>query len=372
MQAITVSPPTPGARLEQVEPPALADGEIRVRVIECGICGTDRDIVAGKYGSPAEGRSSLILGHENLGTVAELEGGVTGFSVGDVVVATVRRGCGICRFCLSNRSDFCETGKFTERGVRGQDGFLAECYVERPEYVVRVPPSLRAVAVLLEPFSVVAKAFEQSVRLLDRLGPTPASPREQPLQALVTGTGAIAILAALLLRSEGYAVTAVDRRESHTPAGRLLESIGAQHVNVATGFSALGALRFDLVFEASGSAELNLELPRWLRPNGAVVYTGIPPVDAPPISFAPGPLFRDLVLSNQALVGSVNANRTYFESGIRYFDRFEKLFPGATAGIITARRPLEEFGEVLTNRAPDSIKTVLTLPTNEPSPRNVL
>ena len=362
MHAITVTPPTPGARKEEVPGPELHPGEIRVQVIECGVCGTDRDIVAGRYGTAPPGKPSLILGHENLGEVVELGAETTGFSVGDLVVATVRRGCGNCRFCASNQSDFCETGLYTERGIKGHDGYLAEQYVEQPEYLVPVPKSLRPVAVLLEPFSVVAKAFEQGTRVLGRYETQDVTPpRDHPMQALVTGTGAIGILAALLLRAEGYEVTAVDRHQSSTVAGRLLDSIGAQHVDVADGLQALGSRRFDLILEASGSAGLDLELPGWLRPNGALVLTGIPSSDPAPIPVAAGPLFRGMVLSNQAIVGSVNANRRYFEAGVSYFQRFSKLYPEATERVITARRPFDDFGPVLTEKSPEAIKTVLTV-----------
>jgi glucose 1-dehydrogenase len=361
MRAVVVRPPTPGAELTEVPRPALGPGAVRVRVLECGVCGTDHDIVAGKYGTAPSGAAYLILGHENLGEVLEVAAGVSGFEPGELVVATVRRGCGRCRFCRANRSDFCETGLFTERGIGGAPGYMADEYVEFPEYLVRVPATLRRVAVLLEPLSVVEKAVDQGQRVLDRKEPTPGDPRATAPTALVAGTGAIGMLAAWVLAVRGYAVTAIDRHGEGTPAARLLQRVGASHVNVAGGMDALGGREFDLVVEATGSVALDFSLIDRLGPNGVLVLTGIPDANGPATPLAGGPLLRDVVLGNQAILGSVNANRTYFESGLRDLAVFESRWPGATEQMISSRRPIAEYLDVLTNRAPGSIKTVLTV-----------
>ena len=362
MEAIVVHPPAPGAELRSVPDPALGAGEVRVRVLECGICGTDRDIVAGKYGTPPPGADHLILGHENLGVVVEVAPGVSGWSSGELVVATVRRGCGQCRFCRVDRSDFCESGRFTERGIRGRDGYLAEAYVDVPEYLVHVPPELRELAVLLEPLSVVEKAIAEGQAVLGRYEPTPGAPPSRPYRALVTGTGAIGMLAAFVLRDEGYEVTAIDRHDDTTPAGRLLHAVGAEHVNAATGLTALGERSFDMMIEASGSASLDFALLDYLGPNGAIVLTGIPAADAPPLPVAAGRLLRRLVLDNQAIVGSVNANRTYFERGIVHLAAFRARWGSAATQLITARRPISDYADALAGKPEHGIKTVLRWP----------
>jgi threonine dehydrogenase-like Zn-dependent dehydrogenase len=211
MRAIVVRPPTPGVTLQDVPPPSLTPGGVLIDVLECGVCGTDRDIVDGKYGKVPTGSDYLILGHENLGTVREVGEGAGGFQAGDLVVATVRRGCGQDRFCRTNRSDLCETGQFTERGIGGAPGFMAEQYVEIPQYLVRVSPELRSIAVLLEPLSVVEKAVFVGQRVLDRREPTPGDPPTRPPRALVAGTGAVGMLASFILRVRGYDVVAIDR-----------------------------------------------------------------------------------------------------------------------------------------------------------------
>jgi len=361
VRALVVRPPRAGAEIVDVPAPSLPPGGVRVDVIECGVCGTDNDIVDGKYGRAPAGAPYLILGHENLGRVREVAPEVTGFAPGDLVVATVRRGCGRCRFCRTNRSDFCETGGFTERGIGGAHGFMAEEYAELPEYLVRVPPALEGVAVLLEPLSVVEKAVFQGQRVLDRKEPTPGEPKTGTPAALVAGTGAIGMLAAFVLRVRGYDVVAVDRHDDSTVAARLLARAGAKHENVASGFGALADRRFDLVVEATGSVALDFTLVDRLGLNGVLVLTGIPDADSPPTSVAGGSLFRDVVLGNQAIVGSVNANRTYFESGLRDLTVFEERWPGAVGEMISSRRRLDEFSEVFGRRGGGAVKTVLTV-----------
>ncbi|MHB8351737.1 MAG: glucose 1-dehydrogenase, partial [Thermoplasmata archaeon] len=309
------------------------------------------------------GESRLILGHENLGQVLEVGPEVTGFSAGDLVVATVRRGCGGCRFCLSGRSDFCETGRFTERGINGRPGYLAERYVELPEYLVKVPSALRSHAVLLEPLSVVEKAIQQILAVRERFEPTPGFPPRQPPRALVTGTGAIGMLASLVLASEGNSVVAVDRHGADTPAALLLARAGITHVDAAAGLTALGTERFDLIIEASGSPTLDFALVGRLAANGAIVLTGIPGADGPSFPVAGGSLLRSMVLENQVLLGSVNANRSHFERGIAHLGAFRQRWGDVAEKLITERRPLADFAAPLLGKASTTIKTVLTVGT---------
>ncbi|MCI4353056.1 MAG: glucose 1-dehydrogenase [Thermoplasmata archaeon] len=361
MRALLVTPPKAGVRLGETAEPAPGRDEVKVRVTECGLCGTDRDIVAGKYGTPPEGRTDLVLGHENLGKVIEVGAEARGFHVGDDVVATVRRGCGVCRFCRTQRSDFCETGFFTERGIKGRDGYLSEYYVERPEYLVRVPRPHRLSAVLLEPLSVVEKAVTQGTRVLDRMEIAPGKAPNRPRKALVAGTGAIGMLAALVLASEEFEVTAVDRHGDKTPAATRLSTIGAHHFNVSAGLSVLGEQRFDLVFDATGSAVLDFDLTSRLGTNGVLVVTGIPYGGGPMLSVPGGEILRRLVLQNQAIVGSVNANRRYFEAGLRHLTDFRRRWGTVAEQLISHRRPWTDYGSVLLGARPEGIKTVLTI-----------
>ncbi|MGD0719291.1 MAG: glucose 1-dehydrogenase [Thermoplasmata archaeon] len=361
MRAAIVHPPTPGVTIADVPVPRVGPGEVRVSVLECGICGTDLDIVAGRYGTAPAGSPFLILGHENVGEVVEVGNGVAGFAPGDLVVATVRRGCGLCRFCAANRSDYCETGQYTERGIRGAPGYIAEQYVERPEYLVHVPEPLRSIAVLHEPLSVVEKAVMVGQQVLDRKEPTVGQPRTRTPSALVTGTGAIGMLAAMILRVRGYEVTGIDRHDAPSLASDLLARIGGRHINASAGISALGGAHYDLIIEASGAIALDFDLVRTLRPNGVLVLTGIPDAAAPPTPVQGGAMLREMVLSNEAIVGSVNANRTYFEAGTRDLAVFDQRWPGLAAAMISRRIPLSQAPQALTERTGGPVKVVITV-----------
>jgi threonine dehydrogenase-like Zn-dependent dehydrogenase len=361
MRALVVEPPKPGGRIADVPEPTLGEGGIRVRVLECGVCGTDRDIVQGLYGTPPAGQKWLVLGHENFGRVLEVAPGVSGFRPGDYVVATVRRGCGRCHMCQNNASDLCETGAFQERGIRGQDGYMAEQYVETPPYLVKVPPRLRDVAVLLEPLSVVEKAVrlgERQLAVWER--PGRVGPHAGPYKSLVVGTGAVGLLAALVLKVRGFEVVAVDRH-SGTPAERILGRAGVSHLNVSAGLSTVAPeAPFHLIVEAAGSARVDLDLFRYLGNNGILVLTGIPAAgDAFPVPA--GSILRQAVLENQVMAGSVNANRDYFVQGLRHLREFYRRWGDLPRQLITSRAPLEEFSQVLEAKGPETIKSVLTL-----------
>src|SRR5262245_64710204 len=135
--------------LAQIPDPDLTPGAALVETLRVGVCGTDREILAGGHGQPPPGRDRLVLGHESFGRVLDIAPGAGGdLTPGDYVVATVRRPCDRCRTCADGMSDFCLTGDFVERGILGMDGFLAERYVEAPAYLVRVPAELAEVGVL--------------------------------------------------------------------------------------------------------------------------------------------------------------------------------------------------------------------------------
>ena len=345
----------------RVPEPSPGPDEVKVRVLECGICGTDRAIVAGRYGAPPEGRADLVLGHENLGKVVQVGRSVESLQVGDEVVATVRRGCGVCRSCRVNRPDFCETGMFTERGIKGRDGYLAEFYVERPENLVRVPRPHCLSAVLLEPLSVAEKAVAQARRVLDRMEASPGVNGSRPKTALVSGAGAMGILATLVLTEEGFEVTTVDRHGDDTPTAKLASVIGAHHTDLSSGLKELAAARFDLIFDATGSAQLDFELTSLLGPNSSLVVTGISADPATRIPVPAGAILSRLLLQNQAIVGSVSANRRYFEMGLRHLTAFRRRWGTVAEQLVSQRVPWTEFGSVLSDAPHKGFKTVLTV-----------
>ena len=160
MKAIAIVPGTAGSRLvERPEPSITKPDEVKVRIIRVGICGTDREEVSGGRAQAPDGQTELVIGHEMLGQVVSAGSSVTRVKAGDYAVFTVRRGCGECACCLMNRTDMCQTGKYRERGIRGLDGYQTEYVVDQEQYIVRVPPELEPVGVLMEPLSVVEKAI---------------------------------------------------------------------------------------------------------------------------------------------------------------------------------------------------------------------
>ena len=222
MRAITVEPKKPGtAALEDVPEPDLRDGSVLVEAIAVGVCGTYAEIVEGKYGWAAPGKSRLVLRHESLGRV--IDPGPTGnLKAGDLVVGIVRRPDPVpCPNCAVGEWDMCRNGGYTERGIKQIDGFMSERWRIEPEYAVRIDPTLGLLGVLLEPTTVVAKAWEQVARVGQRAF-------WEPRVALVTGAGPIGLLAALLGRQRGLEVHVLDRVEAG-PKPDLVRALGATY-----------------------------------------------------------------------------------------------------------------------------------------------
>src|SRR5689334_6592803 len=201
MRALTVRPGTPNSlRLENISEPDRASGAGLVRAIALGICGTDREIVAGKYGTAPPGSDRLVLGHESLGRVEDAPANC-GLAAGDLVVGIVRRpDPEPCANCAAGEWDMCRNGRYTEHGIWGLHGFCAEQLRVDPDFLVVVPATLGKLGVLLEPASIVAKAWEH----IERIG---RRAHWFPERVLVTGAGPIGLLAALLGRQRGLEVT---------------------------------------------------------------------------------------------------------------------------------------------------------------------
>src|SRR6516225_2542722 len=256
MQAIAVFHSKKSLQLVDIPQPKLQGAtDVLLRVREVGLCGTDREISSFEYGSPPAGSDHLILGHESLAEVVEVGRGVHSLRPGDLVVALVRRPCSHaeCRACRGGRQDFCTTGDYTERGIKGADGFLADYVVEDEAYLIRVPRVLADVAVLVEPLTVVTKAADQAQAIFNRL------PYETgPQRGLVLGAGPIGLLGAMVLVADGFETVVYSRDSEESKQAQLVRSFGAQYVP-STPNPTIESLRegwgqFDLVLEAVGFA----------------------------------------------------------------------------------------------------------------------
>jgi len=359
MQALAVFPSKKRLQLVDVPQPKLQSAsQVLLRVQEVGLCGTDREISSFEYGSPPPGSDHLILGHESLAKVIELGPGVRGFKAGDLVVALVRRPCphAECRACRAGRPDFCLTGDYTERGIKGADGFLTEWVVEDEEYLVRVPHALAEVAVLVEPLTVVTKAADQAYAIFNRLPYDPG-----PHRGLVLGAGPIGLLGAMVLVADGFETLVYSRDSEESKQAELVRSLGAQYASsTATPLEKLreGWGRFDVVLEAVGFAPLMMSATHMLRANGVLALTGVPPDEAS-AELSAGRSLRNLVLRNEVVFGTVNAGRRDHLSAIKHLEQFMILFPDSVRQLITDRVPLDEVPQILTQKR--GIKNVVQM-----------
>lgn len=352
--------------LDHSEPEIHRDDAVKVRCLEVGVCRTDREICSFVYGEPPSGSDYLILGHESLGEVVEVGTAVQNLKAGDLVVPSVRRPCGrlACRPCRDGLQDFCSTGEFVERGIKAEHGFMAEKYVERERFMYAVPQHLRDLAVLAEPLTIAEKAITQAWQIQERLPWVAAEKRRRPqgagLKAVVIGTGPIGILGAMKLRLEGFDTYVYSRSPKPNPKADLVESIGAEYLSSSECSVAELAERIgniDLVYEAVGIPPLAYEVLSVLGINGIFIFTGIP-TPHPPLKVEADRIMRNVVLKNQLILGTVNADAAAFKAALSDLDRFLRRWPQAAHSVITGRFGVEACRRLLLGRA-QGIKNVI-------------
>jgi threonine dehydrogenase-like Zn-dependent dehydrogenase len=367
MRAVAVVPGEREVRLvDHPEPQLLAPTHVAIRVREVGVCGTDREIAAGKHGEPPDDSPYLVLGHEALGEVVEVGTSVTRLKRGDLVVPTVRRPCRErrCRACGMGRPDFCETGEFTQRGIRRAHGFLAERVVDEQRYMVPVPAELRDVAVLAQPLSVAEAAVRQVEDLQRRLpwaeDVDGSSSRPPARVAVVIGAGSVGALAALALRVRGYE-TFLHSREPRGRKSALVESFGIRWSSgreESVEELAHRAGPVDVMIEATGASPTAFEALPALGANGVFVFTGIPGRRGP-VPRDLGNLMPGIVLGNQAVLGVTNPSADAYRAAVADLALFARRWPTLLPQLVTSRRPLAEAPEVLGGGA-RGLKEVLT------------
>ncbi|CAN5345223.1 glucose 1-dehydrogenase [soil metagenome] len=344
MLALTVAPGAAGdLRLDELPEPHPGEGPVLVQGLAMGICGTDLEIIDGEYGEAPPGSDRLILGHESLGTVLEDASGT--HAAGDLVAGFVRHPDPVpCANCAVGEWDMCRNGEFTEHGIKARHGFGAQRYRLVPDRLVVLDPDLGRVGVLVEPASVVAKAWEH-------IGAIGARAHYTPRSVLITGAGPIGLLAALLGAQRGLDVHVLDR-VTDGPKPALVADLGATyHADLAT-----TPAEPDLVIECTGAPALILDVLARTGRNGIVCLTGVStagralPLDA-------GGLNRELVLENDVVFGSVNANRRHYEQAARALVDADR---GWLQRLISRRVPLSDYRSVFDRRTGD-VKVVLDL-----------
>jgi threonine dehydrogenase-like Zn-dependent dehydrogenase len=346
MRALTVLPGVEGSgRLEESFPePEPSEGPVLVATLAVGICGTDHEILSGGHGEAPPGQQRLVLGHESVGRVVEAPGGGV-LSAGDLVVAMVRRPDPVpCANCAAGEWDMCRNGRYTEHGIKGLHGFARERFRARPGELVKVDPELGELAVLLEPTSILAKAWEH----IERIGSRAVW---APTRVLVTGAGPVGLLAAMLGVQRGLEVHVLDQ-VTDGPKPALVEALGARyHCTPAADLD----LTPDVVVECTGAGPVIAAVLGGTARNAIVCLTG---VSSPgrPIELDVGRLNREWVLDNDVVFGSVNANRRHYEAAAQALARADQDW---LSGLVTRRVPLTSYAEALEVRDAD-VKTVLT------------
>ena len=369
MQAVAVFPKRRSIEVIEARQPQLKHGtELDLQVLEVGICGTDREIAEGHYGMPPAGEDHLILGHEAVCEVVSVGDQTGDIQVGDLVVPSVRRPCPQpdCVACQSGRQDFCDNGSFTERGIKKLHGFMADRIVEDVRYVTKVPASLRDIAVLIEPLTVAEKALAQIWQVQQRL-PWACSidPDDKSIQgctALVLGAGPVGLLGAMALADSGFKTFVYSREPSGGPRSKVVEGFGAYYLSsedVAVEDLDKILKGIDVVYEATGASALSFRVLKELGTNGVFVFTGVPGRKHP-VEIETGTIMRNLVLKNQVLFGTVNADAKAFQSAVDRLERCVRKWPEAVGSLISNRWKLAEVPKILTEYIP-GIKHVVRL-----------
>jgi threonine dehydrogenase-like Zn-dependent dehydrogenase len=356
MKAIVVRPGQKhSVHLRDMPDPPLGPNEVAVRMVRAGLCATDAEINEGLYGEAPRGEEFLILGHENLGVVADVGKKVEGFQPGDLVVATVRRPCGECLNCRHGENDMCSSGNYEERGIMRRHGFLSEYYVESPEWLHKLPKSIEEVGVLLEPLSIVEKGIDHAFRLQKRF-------QWRPKTALVLGGGSIGLLALAVLRLRGLDAVVVGRRDASDLPSTIAADLGARYLSVSNRslFDVQKEMApIDLAVEATGSSAVAFDAMRILGRNGVLCLLSVTggstkaqqPIDE---------INQSLVLGNRVVFGSVNANTRHFQLGVKDLSTLQKKYPGVLAKLITTRLPWEGFDQWFGQKR-SGIKTTLEI-----------
>ncbi|EZQ11064.1 MULTISPECIES: glucose 1-dehydrogenase [Acidianus] len=357
MKAIVVKPGTKGFELKDYDlREKLGDHQVMIKTLYNGICGTDRGIVSSKlsFSRPQDGFSELILGHEAIGMVKEVGDNVVSFRKGDYVVPIVRRGCGECLNCKVGRSDFCETGKFVEAGIRGKNGFMREEFVDDEAYLVKVPEAIKDIGVLTEPLSNVVKAIDELFQVQRRMIWNCEDGAYSCRNAFVIGTGPIGIFFSLMLKTFGFNVYLLNRRDPSPKEEYISRKINATFINTSKGLSDLP--KVDVIADTSGFPSAFIPLLNKMNKNSALILFGTQSGDKTQID---ADLITFFVENNIALFGSVNANKLDFKEAINYLTMWKEKYGDALSSMITTRVKPEEASKILLEKPSGEIKSVI-------------
>lgn len=358
MRAIGVRKGKTEVELFTIPKPEIAHpNEALLRMVQVGVCGTDKDIIEKSLVDSPQNEDRLILGHEGLAEVIETGPSVKGLVKGDHVAIIPRHGCNICPPCKTGRSDFCETGLYTASGQHKRHGFNSEFYIEEQQYMVKVPRNAFEVAVLTEPISIVEKAIMQITGIQERI------PCYEPKKrkVLVFGTGSVGISAVAALQAHGMRPHVLGRRPRTDPKIQLIEELGATYIN-AKNKSVLDikkeAGEMDIIIEATGATQLVIDLIDLLSRNGIYAFLGIPK-GSEQLCFNISGMLNKIVRQNIILLGSVNSQREHFEAAIKTITEIQKKHKGTLEKTITHRYRINQYKEAFGKDKEDTVKSVI-------------
>jgi threonine dehydrogenase-like Zn-dependent dehydrogenase len=344
MRAVTIAPRTPGSlRLDDIPAPRPAPGQLLVQALAVGVCGTDRELIDGHYGEAPPGEKRLVLGHESLGRVLEAPA-QSAFAAGDLVVGIVRHPDPVpCANCAAGEWDMCRNGLYTERGIKQAHGFCSDFFTIENSMAVKVEKSLGLAAVLLEPASILAKAWEHIERIGKRA-------RWEPRRVLVTGAGPVGLMAALMGVQRGLEVHVQDHNETG-PKPSLVRELGAKY------FSAEAEGGYDIIIECSGAPAIIRKVLGFETPNLIVCLTGLSPAPSD-VKLELAPWNQAMVLNNQVVFGTVNANRRHYRQAAEALARAGKAW---LERLITRKIRLREKWQQAYEKVRGDVKTVILL-----------
>ncbi len=335
MKAIAVKPGIPdSAHLAEMPMPTvddIANGRgVLVKVLRVGVCGTDREINNAEYGAAPVGEDFLVIGHENFGVVEEIGAQVIGLKKGDYVVATVRRP-GTSIYDLIGASDMTTGDIYFERGINLRHGYLVEYYVDDARFLIKLPEGLKDVGVLLEPFAVVQKGITQAYEIQRRLRIW------KPKRAAVLGAGTIGLLATLVLRLKEIEVVTFGLKPKPYLNSVMIEELGAAYVStndISVQDYAEENGGFDIIFEATGYSPIVFDAMQAVAKNGVLILSSVTGGNRV-IEVPADKINLEFVLGNKVMFGTVNANREYFESGVKDMAQAELEYPGWLSRLLT-------------------------------------